>query len=154
MQKWPYSNMALEGMPRFSFSHINTLVNKSLKIGHSLWSGNAVVKPLLKKLGIELVFPSFKPFISKLTERYHLTSCVTIYTVRPLPSGQSAFRAFHSTEKHVWRYGLISSEHVWPKVIVMLDLSAVFDITNHSILLETWGSDFGVGGTALKWFTS
>ena len=54
---------------------LTLLVNKSLQIGFfpEEWK-NAVVKPLLKKLGLELVFPSFRPvsnlpLISKLTEK-------------------------------------------------------------------------------------
>ena len=36
----------------------------------------------------------------------------------------------------------------------MLDLSVTFHIIDHSILLESSVSGFGVGGTAFKWFTS
>ena len=36
----------------------------------------------------------------------------------------------------------------------MLDFSAAFDTIDHRIVLETLGSGFSVGGTALKWFTS
>ena len=39
-------------------------------------------------------------------------------------------------------------------LLVMLDLSAAFGIIDHSILLETFGFGCGVGGTALKWFTT
>ena len=35
----------------------------------------------------------------------------------------------------------------------MLDLSAALNTIDHNILLETLGFGFGVGGTALKWFT-
>ena len=78
---------------------LTLLVNKSLQIGYfpEEWK-NAAVKPLLKKLGLELVFPSFRPvsnlpFISKLTEKASVNQLSDhMNKVRPLPSGQSAYR--------------------------------------------------------------
>ena len=70
--------MAPERMPPFSSSHINTFSKQSLQIGYfQRGVENALVKPLLKNLGLELVFPSFKPvsnlpFIPKLTEKASL----------------------------------------------------------------------------------
>ena len=39
-------------------------------------------------------------------------------------------------------------------LLVLLDLSSVFDTVNHQVLLERLRSRFGVTGNALKWFTS
>ena len=156
--------MALEGMPRFSASRINTF-SKQIPSNWLLpWSvENALVKPLLKKLGLELVFPSFRPvsnlpFISKLTEKASVNQLNDhMNKVRPLPSGQSAYRPFHSTETALLKVQsdiLLNMDDQKVTLLVMLDLSAAFDTIDHIISLETSGSGFGVGGTALKWFTS
>ena len=139
---------------------LTLLVNKSLQIGYF---PDALDKPLLKKLGLELVFTSFRPvsnlpFISKLTEKASVNQLSDhMNKVRPLPPGQSAYRPFHSTETALLKVQsdiLLSMDDQKVTLLVMLDLSAAFDTIEHSILLETLGSGFGVGGTALKWFTS
>ena len=106
--------MILEGMPRFSPSFIKTLKTKSLQIGcfSEVWR-NALVKPFLKKLGLELVFPGFRPvsnssFISKLT----VNASVNPFSDRtnkvwPLPTGQSAYRPSIAQKQHFWWYNLI-----------------------------------------------
>ena len=143
---------------------ITLLVNKSLQIGYfpEEWK-NALVKPLLKKLGLELVFPSFRPvsnlqFISKLAEKASVNQLSGhMNKVRSLPLGQSAYRPFHSTETALLKVQsdiLLNMDDQKVTLLVMLDRSAAFDTIDHSILLETLGSGFGVGGTALKWFTS
>ena len=98
------------------------------------------------------------PFISKLTEKASVNQLSDhMNKVRPLPSGQSAYRPFHSTETALLKIQsdiLLNMDDQKVTLLVMLDLNAAFDTIDHSILLETLGSGFGAGGTALKWFTS
>ena len=48
----------------------------------------------------------------------------------------------------------ISLSHGEPTALVLLSLSAAFDKTDHTTLLDCLKSWFGVFGAALTWFTS
>lgn len=70
---------------------------------------------------------------------------------------QSAYRKGHGTETALPKIQneilmSVSSQHV--VLLVLLDLSAVFDTVDHSVLLSRLKSSFGIRGTALRWFSS
>ena len=143
---------------------LTLVVNKSLQFGYfpEEWK-IALVKPPLKKLGLELIFPSFRPvsnlpFISKLTEKASVNqSSDHMNKVWPLPPGQSAYRPFHSTETALPKVQsdiLLNMDDQKVTLLVMIGLRAAFDTVDHSILLETLGPSFGVGGKTLKCFMS
>ena len=71
------------------------------------------------------------------------------------PSLQSAYRQNHSTEMALLkvRSGILmkmNSQNV--VLLVLLDLSAVFDTVDHKILLSRLHSTFGITGKPLDWF--
>ena len=143
---------------------LTSLINQSLQLGYfpEEWK-NALVTPLLKKLGLELIFPNFRPvsnlsFISKLTERASVDQLTThMEQKHPLPSHQSAYRPYHSTETALLKVQsdiLMNMDKQRVTLLVMLDLSAAFDTIDHNILLQTLKEDAGINHTALQWFTS
>ena len=78
-----------------------------LSIRHAYVPDNwksAIVKPLLKKSGLELTYKNFRPvsnlpFISKIAEKAVLSQLFKHCEGNaPLPNLQSGFRRFHSTE--------------------------------------------------------
>src|SRR5208282_3271786 len=97
-------------------------------------------------------------FVSKLTERVikdrfheHLSHNSMFNTF------QSAYTKFHSTESAL----LAIHDHLTKAMnrqqvtdLILLDLSAAFDIIDHSILLHRLISWFGIGDSALTWFQS
>ena len=70
---------------------------------------------------------------------------------------QSAYKSGHSTEttllsiKNDIHLSLSRGEAT---ALVLLDLSAAFDTNDHTTLLSCLLDWFGVGGSALKWFSS
>ena len=74
-----------------------------------------------------------------------------------LPSVQSAYRQFFSTETAVLRVVtdiLAALDRGQISLLGMFDLSAAFDTVDHSILLRRLEISFGIWGSALEWFSS
>ena len=70
---------------------------------------------------------------------------------------QSAYRTGHSTETALLRvhhditYALDNNACV---ILLMLDLSAAFDVIDHDILFDRLQYSFGISGSALSWIRS
>ena len=123
----------------------------------------ALVTPLLKKQGLELSFPNYRPvsnlsFVSKLVERASVNQLTSHMEQNfPLPSHQSAYRSFHSTETALIKVQsdiLLNMDSQKLTLLVMLDLSAAFDTIDHTVMIETLDHETGTTGVALDWFAS
>eukprot|EP00795_Rhopilema_esculentum_P004139 gene4139-20323_t len=131
---------------------ITNMMNLSLSSGFFpvAWKC-AVVRPLLKKLGLDLLFEDFRPvsnlpYVSKLTKKA-VVDKLNEHTKSNelLPEKASAYRRDHSTEVQSDMFAAIDNQHV--ALLVMLDLSAAFDTVNHEMLLNKMESRFGISGT-------
>ncbi len=70
---------------------------------------------------------------------------------------QSAFKAKHNTESALLRvtnYILLSVDSENCTVLVLLDISAVFDTVEHCILLKRLNHGVGIYDAALDWLES
>ena len=123
----------------------------------------ALVIPLIKKLGLDLLFQNYRPvsnlaFTSKLTEKAVIKQTSShMKSNCPLPINQSSYKEGHSTESALIKVQsdiLRNMERQQVTLLVMLDLSAAFDTIDHSIMSDVLSSRFGIGGIALKWFQS
>ena len=124
----------------------------------------AVVTPLTKKASLPVEdlknyrSVSGLSFISKLVEHVVAKQLVDhIHQHGSDNSYQSAYKSGHSTEtallsiKNDIHLSLSRGEAT---ALVLLDLSAAFDTIDHSIRLSCLLDWFGVGGSALQWFSS
>ena len=72
----------------------------------------------------------------------------------PLPTNQSSYRQFHSTETALIKVQsdiLASMDRQEVILPVLLDLSAAFDTVDHETTAALLDSDFGVANQALLW---
>ena len=70
---------------------------------------------------------------------------------------QSAYRTGHSTETALLRvhHDITSAlDNNSCAVLVMLDLSAAFDVIDHKILFQRLEYSYGISGPALAWIIS
>lgn len=143
---------------------ITKMINLSLQTGYfaDAWK-TAVVHPLLKKPGLDLLFKNFRPisnvqFVSKLTERVVANQIhCDMFKNNLFPQFQSAYRPHHSTETALLKVTndvLMNMNMGHVSLLLLLDLSAAFDTVDHGILLQTIQTKLGVSGTTLSWFKS
>ena len=125
---------------------------------------SAFITPLIKKPGLDPADArSYRPIsnlsvVSKLLEQFvaRQLHCY-LQSSNLLPSSQSAYRPFHSTETAVLRVLsdlLMAVDQGEVAALVLLDLSAAFDTVDHNILLRRLRSTYGFNGAVLKWFQS
>ena len=143
---------------------ITKIVNLSLSV--CIFSGNwkmAIVRPLLKKLGLELIESNYRPvsnllFISKLVEKAALGQFIDhCNTYNLLPDYQSAYREGYSCETSIVKFMndiLWNMERKELTAAAFIDLSAAFDTVDHDILLEVLSKSFGITDSALNWYES
>ncbi len=70
---------------------------------------------------------------------------------------QSGFKALHSTESALLRVSsdiFIETDSGKSMALVLLDLSAAFDLVDHEVLLTRLETSVGLRGTVLQWFRS
>ncbi len=143
---------------------ITQIINLSLQLGDMPLSlKKAIINPLLKKLGLELIKKNYRPvsnlaFISKLIEKAVASQLIEHLKLNKLyDKFQSAYRTFYSTETALLRVKndiLNTMDNRNVMLLLLLDLSAAFDTIDHSILLNRLSQRCGIKGTCLKWFTS
>ena len=145
--------------------YVKYIMNSSLQSGTvpSRFK-EALVKPKIKGNNLDQdLLHNFRPlsnlsYLSKGLER-----CVLKQLVCHLDNNnlfgefQSAYRKFHSCETAITKISndiLCSLDKKQCTFILFLDLSAAFDTVDHSKLLSTLQSKFGISGTVLSWFKS
>ena len=140
------------------------MINKSLTEGvFSIHWKMAIICPLLKKLGFELIAGNYRPvsnlpFLSKVVEKIVLTRfnkhCDKFQL---MPGYQLAYRKNFSCETAIIK---ITDDILWSMEskritsLTCIDLTASFNTVDHGILLNVLQNKFGISGNALSWFRS
>ena len=137
------------------------MVNTSLQSGIFLINLiEALFWPLLKKLGLELIFKNFRPvsnlsYLSKLIECLVCEQIVThTEETGNLEDLQSSYRANHSTKMALLRVKTDIMQAIDDQEVgclVLLDLSVAFDIVSHDLLLNCLYHCFSIGEIVLQW---
>ena len=140
---------------------LTKLVNESLQTGEFPDDlKKALVIPLLKKPSLEPIPKNYRPvsnlpFLGKLMERCVIDQLMEhIHANTLMEPLQSAYRSHHSTETVLLKVKtdiLKAMDNQEVTCLVLLDLSATFDMVDHKILLERLENYFGITGIALRW---
>ena len=173
IMKAPTKHCSLDPMPTHLLKDcIDSLLPSITRvINQSLRSGvvpsdfkKAIVKPLIKKPSLDpSLLSNYRPvsnlpFLSKILEKVVLAQFNSHLTTNNLHNRlQSAYRPHHSTETALLKLQsdlLSSMAEKRASMVVLLDLSAAFDLVEHEMQLYTLEHEFGVQGVVLDWFKS
>ena len=143
---------------------ITKMINSSLESGTvpENWKV-ALIVPILKKFGLDLVFMNFRPisnlpFVSKTAEKVVASQILDHCSAHaPLAACQSSYRKHHSTETALLKVQsdiLLSMDRQEVTLLVLLDLIAAFDTIDHDIMINLLENDFGITDQALSWLKS
>ena len=125
---------------------------------------HVIVRPRIKQPSLDLLDIKLYRHISNLSLISKVVEWLAVNRLsehisqhRLLPERQSTYRRHHSTETAVTivhndivratDFGLVSA-------LVLLDLSAAFDIVDHNILINILSKQFGIQRHELDWFQS
>ena len=155
----PVLTWLLKEILLFVISPITNIINMSLE--HEIFTRQwkvSLIKPLIKKLGMDLVNSSYCPasnlgFLSKVLESCALSRFTAHYDEEDLlPSYQSVYRRNFSCKMALLK---IVNDCLWNiENQKAIDLNATFDTVDYSILLEVLKKRYGINRSALTWFDS
>jgi len=140
---------------------ITAIMNRILDCGMPLSFKEATIKPLLKKPDMNVEdLNSYRPvanlpFLAKVIERIVSRRLMEfLETSGKCSSVQHAYRRFHSCETallSVLNEAFLAIDDGQVLLLVLLDLSAAFDVVDHNILHSRLQKE-GISGDALRWF--
>ena len=167
----PAKHCELDPLPMFMlkenigpfFEIIANIVNTSLQQGVvSKILKEALLKPLIKLMSLEVIFKSFHPilnlsFLSKMIERIVCRQLSNyMHRTGKLEDLQSAYRSNHSTETALLKVNtdiLNAMQNKQVICLILLDLLAAFDTISHSKLINRLKFRFGLDAVVLDWIT-
>ena len=121
----------------------------------------AIIHPLLKKLGLDLISSNYRPvsnlpLLSKVVEKAALKQFIKHCNDNSLlPTYQSAYGKNYSCKTALVKLFddlLCSMERQKVNLIVAINLSAAFDMVDPGIFIDVLNTAFSVGGKSLDWF--
>lgn len=125
---------------------------------------HATVLPLLKRPNLAIEDPnnfrpiSNLPFLAKVLEKVVLKQLQTYITINSISEPfQSGFKSCHSTETvlvKVLNDIFVSLDNGSNVILILLDLSAAFDMVDHETLINRLEHWVGLKDNVLKWFKS
>ena len=161
----PLAYFPCSGLSGYSHYPITSIINDSLEqFKCPNFFKQAHVTPIFKRSSVDKeVCKNYRPvsntnFISKILERVVAVQLQTHLDEASLMTAfQSAYRKHHSTESallNIQNDILLNMAKGSDTAFTLLDLSAAFDSTDHSILLDRLNVYYGISELALGWFKS